>query len=226
MIFSSISSLFIEHHNRWCYNFCLKHQIYFKNLWEEGYSTIFIPVFNPLQFYFSGLLRYKWQIKLLQYLDGMLWWFDINIHYERIPTSATSHFFLLFWKGNLNYTLLANFNYMIVLSNIVIFFYIQFNSVRISSVAQSCPTLCDPMNRSMPGLPVHHQLLEFSQTHVHWVGDAIQPSPPLSSPSPAFNLSQHQGLFRWVSSLHQVAKILEFQLQYQSFQWTPRTDFL
>ena len=104
MIFSSISSLFIEHHNRWCYNFCFKHQIYFKNLWEEGYSTIFIPVFNQLQFYFSGLLRYKWQIKLLQYLDGMLWWFDINIHYVRIPTPATSHFFLLFWKGHLNYT--------------------------------------------------------------------------------------------------------------------------
>ena len=76
IIFISISSLFIEHHNRWCYNFCFKHQIYLKNLWEEGYSTIFIPVFNPSQFYISGLLRYKWQIKLLQYLDGTLWLFD------------------------------------------------------------------------------------------------------------------------------------------------------
>ena len=95
------------------------------------------------------------------------------------------------------------------------------------SVAQSCPTLCEPMNRSPPGLPVHHQLTEFTQTHVHWVGDAIQPSHPLSSPSPpAFNLSQHQGLFKWVNSLHQVAKILAFQLQHQSLQWTPRTDFL
>ena len=75
------------------------------------------------------------------------------------------------------------------------------------------------MNHSMPGLPVHHQLLEFTQTHVHWVSDAIQPSHPLSSPSPpALNLSQHQGLFKWVSSLHQVAKVLEFQLQHQSFQ--------
>ena len=74
-------------------------------------------------------------------------------------------------------------------------------------------------------LPVHHQLPEFTQTHVHWVGDAIQPSHPLLSPSsPAFNLSQHQGLFQWISSLHQVAKTLEFQLQHQSFQWTPRTD--
>ena len=79
--------------------------------------------------------------------------------------------------------------------------------VRFSLVTQSCPTLCDPMNCSMPGLSVHHQLLEFTQTHVHWVGDAIQPSRPLSSPSPAFNLSQHQGLSQWVSSLHQEAKV-------------------
>ena len=76
------------------------------------------------------------------------------------------------------------------------------------------------MDCSTPGLPVYHQLPEFIQTHVHWVGDAIQPSHPLSSPSPpAFNLSQHQGLFKWVSSVHPVAKVLEFQLQHQSFQW-------
>ena len=75
------------------------------------------------------------------------------------------------------------------------------------------------MNRSTSGLPVHHQLLEFTQTHAHRVGDAIQP--PLSSPSPpAPNPSQHQGLFQWVNSLHEVVKILEFQLQHQSFQWT------
>ena len=96
--------------------------------------------------------------------------------------------------------------------------FFSFSSVQFSSVTQSCPTLCDPMNHSTPGLPVHHQLLEFTQTHVHWVSDAIWPSHPLSSPSPpAFNLSQHQGLFKWVSSSHQVAKILEFQLQHQSF---------
>ena len=83
--------------------------------------------------------------------------------------------------------------------------------VQFSSVAQSCPTLCDPMDCSMPGLPVHHQLSEFTQTQVHWVGDAIQPSHSLSSPSaPTFNLSQHQGLFQGVSSSHQVAKVLEF----------------
>ena len=88
------------------------------------------------------------------------------------------------------------------------------------------PTLCDPMDCSTPGFPVLHHLLEFSQTHVHWVSDAIQPSDPLPSPSPpAFNLSQHQGLFQWVSSSHQVAKVLQFHLQHQSFQWTPRTDF-
>ena len=75
------------------------------------------------------------------------------------------------------------------------------------------------MNRSMPGLPVHHQLPEFTQTHVHRVGDAIQPSHPLLSPSPpALNLSQHQGLFQLVSSSHQVAKVLELQLQHQSSQ--------
>ena len=92
-------------------------------------------------------------------------------------------------------------------------------SVQFSSVAQSCLTLCDPINRSTPGLPVHHQLLEFTQTHVHRDGDAIQPSHPLSSPSPpAPNPSQHQGLFQGVSSLHQVAKVLEFQLQQQSIQ--------
>ena len=94
--------------------------------------------------------------------------------------------------------------------------------VQFSSVTQSCPTLCNPMGYSMPGLPVHHQLLEFTQTHVHQVGDAIQPSHPPSSPSPpALNLFQHQGLFKWVSSSHQVAKVLDFQFQYQSFNEHP-----
>ena len=95
------------------------------------------------------------------------------------------------------------------------------------TVAHLCPTLCDPMDCSTSGFPVHHHLLEFAQTHVHWVGGAIQPSHPLSSHSPpAFNLSQHQGLFQWVGSLHQVAKVLEFQLQHQSFQWIFRVNFL
>ena len=102
-----------------------------------------------------------------------------------------------------------------------------FISVQFSSVAQSCLTLCDPTNHSTPGLLIHHQLLEYTQTHVHWFGDAIQPSHPLSSPSPpAPNPSQHQSIFQWVNSLHEVAKVLEFQLQHQFFQWTPRTDLL
>ena len=97
----------------------------------------------------------------------------------------------------------------------------------VSSVAQSCPTLCNPMDCNTPGFPVHHLLLELTQTQAHWVGDAIQPSHPLLSPSPpSFNLSQHQGPFQWVGASHQVAKVLEFQLQHQSFQWIFRTDFL
>ena len=101
------------------------------------------------------------------------------------------------------------------------------HSVQFSSVAQSCPTLWDPMNRSTPGLPVYHQLPEFTQTHVHWVSDAIQPSHPLSSPSPlAPNPSQHQSLFQWVNSSHEVAKGLAFQLQHHSLQRNPRADLL
>ena len=88
-----------------------------------------------------------------------------------------------------------------------------FASVQFSSVTQLCPTLCDHMNHSTPGLPVHHQLPEFTETHIHRVSDAIQPSHPLSSPSPpAPKLSQHQGLFQWVNSSHEVAKVLELQL--------------
>ena len=99
----------------------------------------------------------------------------------------------------------------------------QFSSVQSLSRVR----LFDPTNHSTPGLPVHHQLPERTQTHVHWVSDAIQPSHPLSSPSPpAFNLSQQQGLIQWISSSQEVAKVLEFQLQHQSFQWTPRTDLL
>ena len=106
-------------------------------------------------------------------------------------------------------------------------FYLIFSSVQFSSVVQSCPTLCDPMDCSTKCFPVHHHLLEFTQTHVLWVGGAIQPSHPLSSPSPpAFSISQHHGLFQWVSSSHQVAKALELQLQHQSFQWIFRTDVL
>ena len=100
-------------------------------------------------------------------------------------------------------------------------FNVPWNIFQFSSVTQSCLILCDPMDCSMPGLPVHHQLPEFIQTHVHWVVDAIQTSHSLLYPSPlAFNLSQHQGLFQWLSSSHQVAKVLEFQLQHR-----PSSDY-
>ena len=95
-----------------------------------------------------------------------------------------------------------------------------------SSVAQSCLTLCNFMDCSTPGLPVHHQLLEFSQTHVHHSGHAIQPSYPLSSPSPQPLIFPSIRVFSSDSSSHQVAKVLEFQLQHQSLQWIFRTDFL
>ena len=109
----------------------------------------------------------------------------------------------------------------------------NFSSVQFSRTVQFSHSvipkqrLCDPMNRSTPGLPVHHQLPEFTQTHIHRVGDAIQPSHPLSSPSPpALNLSQHQGLFQGVNSSREVAKVLEFQLQHHSFQRNPRAGLL
>ena len=99
------------------------------------------------------------------------------------------------------------------------------SSVQFSS--QSCRTIYNPIDGRTPGLPVHQQLPQFTQTHIHWVGDVIQPAHPLPSPSPpASSLSQHQGLLQRVSSSHQVAKVLEFQLQHQSFQWIFRTDFL
>ena len=120
--------------------------------------------------------------------------------------------------------IMSHFPSMEEFSRVVVF---QVSGEQFSLVTQLCLTLCDPMNYCTPGFPVHHQLLKLTQTHVHWVGDAIQPLHFLSYPSlPAFSLSQHQRLFEWVSFSHQVAKILQFQLQHQSFQWTFRTDFL
>ena len=131
----------------------------------------------------------------------------------------------VFWKS---FIMDTDFwiSYNIYMSWNIILFSIFLNHLKMfSSVTQVCPTLCNPMGCSTPGFPVYQQLPELTQTHVHRVGDAIQPSHPLSSPSPPiFNLAHHQGLFKWVSSLHQVAKILE--LQHQSFQRTFRTDFL
>ena len=104
---------------------------------------------------------------------------------------------------------------------------VHFSSIQFSSVTQSCPTLCDPMNHSTRGLPVHHQLLEFTQTNIHPLSDVIQPSHPLLSPfPPAPNPSQHQSLLQWVNSSHEVAKVLEFQLPHHSLQRNPRADLL
>ena len=134
-------------------------------------------------------------------------------------------------QGTHTYTLYPDSNILNLLSHLLshllnlFLMYVTYPSVyQFSSVAQSCPTLPPHEPQHTRPLPVHHQLPEFTQTHVHWVGDAIQSSHPLSSPSPpALNLSQHQDLFKWVSSWHQVAKVLEFQLQNLTFQWTPRT---
>ena len=143
-------------------------------------------------------------------------------------------FFVLLYLPLLHLFFLSYFLFIYFFKIFFSYFFFKFTylflavlDLQFSSVAQSCPILCDPMNCSTPGLPVHHQLPEPTQTHAHWVSDAIQPSHPLSSPSPpALNLSQHHCLFQWVSSLHQVAKVLEFQLQHQSFQWTLKTDLL
>ena len=135
------------------------------------------------------------------------------------------------WLSNLHVLSYVCFSSLCILSSLFAIYCCSWKGYDLfpfSSVQSlSHVWLCDPVNRSMAGLPVHHQLPESTQTHVHWVGDAIQPSHPLSSPSPsALDLSQHQGLFKWVSSSHQVAKVLELQLQNQSFQWIPRTDLL
>ena len=113
------------------------------------------------------------------------------------------------------------------LTTILIWLWNISNSFLVSSAIQYSPTLCDPMDCSRSCLPIHHQQPELAQTHVHQVSDAVQPSHPLSSPSPpAFNLSQHQVLFQWVHSSHLVAKVWELQLQHQAFQWILRVDFL
>ena len=139
--------------------------------------------------------------------------------------TAVPRIFLLFKNTSTQHVL-----FLVSLSLWISFItsYLPAKCISNGSFAQSCPTLSDPMNHSTPGLSAYHQLPESTQTtRIHWVGDVIQPSHPLLSPSPpALNPSQHQGLFKWVSSSHQVPKVLEFQLQHQYFQRTPRTDLL
>ena len=135
--------------------------------------------------YFSIIMR-LWWCTYLKRTEKEKWQAQIN---NKLMAET------VYDPGNVRYKATAHIQDM---------FFIQF-----SSVAQSCPTLCDHMNRSMPDLLVHHQLLEITQTHVHWDGDDIQPSHPATFPSsPALNLSQHQGLFQWVNASHLVAKVL------------------
>ena len=113
-----------------------------------------------------------------------------------------------------------------LLENHISFFQIPWSICCCCSVARSCPIICDPMNCRTPVFSVLHYFPEFAQTHIHWANDAIQPSYPLLLPSPlALSISQHQGLFQWIGSSHEVAKLLELQLQHQSFQWIFRVDW-
>ena len=117
-------------------------------------------------------------------------------------------------------------SFILLLQGFLFFSKFEVQSVQFSSVSQSCPILCDLMNRSTPGLPVHHQLPEFTQTHIHWVSDAIQPSHPSVVPfSSCLQSFLASGLFQRVSSSHRVARVLELQQHHQSFQWIFRTDF-
>ena len=164
--------------------------------WKES-LLLFEEVFWP-----QGLMTVNWEKLQMKTLTSWLWvgWSLLKgVTFPRPPISNSS--------GSNRVTIVHP-------ASALSFENDQWlSSVQFSSVAQSCPTLCDPTNCSTPGLPVHHQLPEFTQTHVHRVSDAIQPSHPLSSPSPpAPNPSQHQSLFQWVNSSHEVAKVLEFQL--------------
>ena len=131
--------------------------------------------------------------------------FSISLHW--LLRKAFLPLLAIFWNSAFKW-IYFSFSLLLFTSLLDIYILVQF-----SSVTQSCLTLCNPMNHSTPSLPVHHQLQEVTQIHVHRVGDAIQPSHPLSSPSPpAPNPSQHQGLFQWINSSHEVAKVFEFQL--------------
>ena len=157
----------------------------------------------------------------------ILW--DLTLHTDQDNFNIPCYWTKLYTDFLLTQGLWPPFSqrgYLLTLENLPLLkLFWPFSSIQFSSAAQSCMTIWDPMNQITPGLPVHHQLLESAQTHVHRVGDAIKPSYSLSSPSPpAPNPSHYQGLFQWVNFSHEVAKVLEFQLQHQSFQWTPRTN--
>ena len=171
------------------------------------------------------MARYQWNSQAQYKIEpfrkaGIRPTLGISITRMKDSNAIKTDFCLLMF---LLFTVADMFLHIVPYEGIWLCTHIFITSVQFSSVAQLYPTLCGPMNHSTPGLPVHHQLPEFTQTHVHRVGDAIQPSHP-SPPAP--NPSQHQSLFQWVNSLHEMAKVREFQLQHQSFQWTSRTDLL
>ena len=144
-------------------------------------------------------------------------WYGIKLIWEHTPFTdrlPCAKSYLGTWHKMIEKHFLPSRIYVLGWADIGLKVYLSW----FSSVTLSSPTLCDPMNCSTPGFPVHHQLPELAQNHVHLVGYAMQPSHPLSSPSPPFNLSQHQGLFQWICSSHQVARVLELQLQHQTVQ--------
>ena len=156
--------------------------------------------------------------------------FNSSVSWTQFRTTKLNCFVLLSCDLMTNFSVVFGFHFHFCVCICCRFSVCGYPEVLIFSSVQLLShvlTLFDPMDCRTSGLPVHHQLLEFTQTHVHWVSDAIQLSHPLSSPSPpTFDLSQHQGLFKWVSSSHQVAKVLAYQLQHRSFQWIFRTFFL
>ena len=186
-------------------------------------QVLFLSQEGPLQ---EGMPTHSsilaWRILWTKDPGGLWSVVSQRVRHDWSNLAQTHTFNIRGWKQDgLNYgfatlTLYVWVNYLISLNPLLFIVKMGLKMVesivQFSSVAPSCPIICSPMDCSTPGLPVHHQLLEFTQTHVHWVDDAIQPSHPLSSPSSphTFNLSQY--LFKWVSSLHQVAKVLEFQL--------------
>ena len=214
-------------------------------LYERGFSPRSLSDLLGPQLFCKPLLKYLRQHQFLPIVLDSWWLFNLESYVFKcwefslrsfitnslLPENLLFFFFWFFYYldgelPSLDFLILYFLFCCFVLFSWVIY-SILLNTAQFSSFTQLCPTLCDPMNCSTPGSPVHHQFPELAQTHVHRVGDAIQQSHPVSSPSPlAFNLSQHQGLFQWVGFSHQVPKVLEFQLQNQYFQWIFRTDFL
>ena len=189
-------------------------QAYFEvrcDLWFDLVNKIWVQLSFPGRSIYKLVHDFLWSVSQLQQLEkhALMWRCQ---QFEEGWNAESPHAGWLPWRAaqTLQQTL---WDWQKLCQATEISAFMTLVSVQFSSVTQSCPTFCDPMNRSTPGLPVHHHLPEFTQTHVHWVHDAIQSSHPRSSPSPpAPNPSQHQSLFQWVNSSHEVAKVLEFQL--------------